>query len=282
MADSELAAEEIASLRLCPLAELRSLDRSALTSALSLSEQQLAALKPDHRAIADWRRASAECKSRTAEVEAVSRQREELRRGFDSLRAQRLSDFMSGFRLISVRLREMYQMLTLGGDAELELVDSLDPFSEGVSFSVRPPKKSWKQICNLSGGEKTLSSLALVFALHAVCPTPLYVMDEIDAALDFRNVSIVASYIRERTRCSAQFLIVSLRNNMFEQADRLVGIYKVHDSTRSVTIDPNAFSMQQRHGNSSGPAEQDDQDSQAQQPQQQPSEPAQTAVVSVV
>lgn len=82
-------------------------------------------------------------------------------------------------------------MITMGGNAELELVDSLDPFSEGILFSVMPPKKSWKNIGNLSGGEKTLSSLALVFALHHYKPTPLYVMDEIDAALDFRNVSIV-------------------------------------------------------------------------------------------
>ena len=87
-------------------------------------------------------------------------------------------------------------MITLGGDAELELVDSHDPFSEGIVFSVRPPKKSWKNISNLSGGEKTLSSLALVFALHHYKPTPLYVMDEIDAALDFKNVSIVANYIK--------------------------------------------------------------------------------------
>lgn len=65
---------------------------------------------------------------------------------------------------------------------------------------VRPPKKSWKNIVNLSGGEKTLASLALVFALHHYKPTPLYVMDEIDAALDFRNVSIVGNYIKERTR----------------------------------------------------------------------------------
>ena len=115
-------------------------------------------------------------------------------------------------------------MITLGGDAELELVDSLDPFSEGIVFSVRPPKKSWKNIANLSGGEKTLSSLALVFALHHYKPTPLYVMDEIDAALDFKNVSIVANYIKERTK-NAQFVIISLRNNMFELADRLVGIY---------------------------------------------------------
>lgn len=90
---------------------------------------------------------------------------------------------MGGFSIISLKLKEMYQMITLGGDAELELVDSLDPFSEGIVFTVRPKNKSWKNISNLSGGEKTLSSLALVFALHHYKPTPLYVMDEIDAAL---------------------------------------------------------------------------------------------------
>lgn len=63
-------------------------------------------------------------------------------------------------------------------------------------LSVRPPKKTWKVISNLSGGEKTLSSLALVFALHYYKPSPLYVMDEIDAALDFKNVSIIAYYIK--------------------------------------------------------------------------------------
>jgi structural maintenance of chromosome 4 len=74
---------------------------------------------------------------------------------------------------------------------------------QGIVFSVRPPKKSWKNIANLSGGEKTLSSLSLVFALHHFKPTPLYFMDEIDAALDFKNVSIVAHYVKERTKCAA-------------------------------------------------------------------------------
>jgi len=73
-------------------------------------------------------------------------------------------------------------------------------------FSVRPPKKSWKNIANLSGGEKTLSSLSLVFALHHFRPTPLYFMDEIDAALDFKNVSIVAHYVKERTKCAPSSL----------------------------------------------------------------------------
>lgn len=67
-------------------------------------------------------------------------------------------------------------------------------------------------------------------------------MDEIDAALDFRNVSIVANYIAERTR-NAQFVIISLRNNMFELANRLVGIYKTTDCTKSIAINPNMMTM---------------------------------------
>jgi structural maintenance of chromosome 4 len=111
----------------------------------------------------------------------------------------------------------------------------MDPFTEGINFSVRPNKKSWKQIINLSGGEKTLSSLSLIFALHYYKPSPLYVMDEIDAALDFKNVSIIASYIKERTNDS-QFIIISLRSHMFELANRLVGIYKTYDVTKVVCL----------------------------------------------
>lgn len=85
--------------------------------------------------------------------------------------------------------------------------------------------------------------MALVFALHHFKPTPLYVMDEIDAALDFRNVSIVANYIKERTR-NAQFIIISLRNNMFELADRLVGIYKTDNCTKTVAISPPEVAIQ--------------------------------------
>merc|ERR1711865_1053757 len=184
----------------------------------------------------------ADHKTKLEDYELVHNQREELRRELDLLRDQRLTEFMDGFNTISLKLKEMYQMITLGGDAELELVDTLDPFSEGIHFSVRPPKKSWKQIQNLSGGEKTLSSLALVFALHYYKPTPLYFMDEIDAALDFRNVSIIANYIKERTK-NAQFIVISLRNHMFELADLLVGIYKTYDVSKSVAICPAAFEV---------------------------------------
>lgn len=176
-----------------------------------------------------------EFKVRQDELNESIESRDQIKNYCEELKRNRLDEFMEGFNTISLSLKEMYQMITMGGNAELELVDSLDPFAEGILFSVMPPKKSWKNIGNLSGGEKTLSSLALVFALHKYKPTPLYVMDEIDAALDFRNVSIVANYIKERTK-NGQFIVISLRNNMFELANQLVGIYKVSNMTRSVSL----------------------------------------------
>ena len=95
-------------------------------------------------------------------MDKITEDRDHKKKDYDELRNRRLREFMAGFSRITINLKEMYQMLTLGGDAELELVDTLDPFSEGIILSIRPPRKSWKNIKNLSGGEKTLSSLALV------------------------------------------------------------------------------------------------------------------------
>ncbi|KAE9590353.1 putative structural maintenance of chromosomes protein [Lupinus albus] len=212
---------------------------------VTLLEAQLKEMNPNLDSIAEYRKKVSLYNERVEELNTVTQERDDIKKQYDELRKKRLDEFMEGFNAISLKLKEMYQMITLGGDAELELVDSLDPFSEGVVFSVRPPKKSWKNIANLSGGEKTLSSLALVFALHHYKPTPLYVMDEIDAALDFKNVSIVGHYVKDRTK-DAQFIIISLRNNMFELADRLVGIYKTDNCTKSITINPGSFVVYQK------------------------------------
>jgi structural maintenance of chromosome 4 len=193
--------------------ELADMSKDALKQEISALEAKTANVNVDLNVLAEYRRRCEEHVSRSADLNTALAERDGAKKRCDELRRLRLEGFMEGFSTISLRLKEMYQMITMGGNAELELVDSLDPFSEGILFSVMPPKKSWKNIGNLSGGEKTLSSLALVFALHHYRPTPLYVMDEIDAALDFRNVSIVASYIRERTK-NAQFIVISLRNNM--------------------------------------------------------------------
>lgn len=207
--------------------ELADLDKNRLNAQIATLEEKIQNVNVDLAVLQEYRKRVQEHATRAADLEAAVTGRDSVKHRLDDLRKRRLDEFMEGFSTISLRLKEMYQMITMGGNAELELVDSLDPFSEGILFSVMPPKKSWKNISNLSGGEKTLSSLALVFALHHYKPTPLYVMDEIDAALDFRNVSIVASYIKERTK-NAQFIVISLRNNMFELAARLVGVYKVN------------------------------------------------------
>ncbi|OQS04276.1 structural maintenance of chromosomes protein 4 [Thraustotheca clavata] len=223
-------------------AALAKFSKEEMKYEISVLEQQRDELKANVNmgAIAEYKKKEKEFTNRVSELEAATNERDAKRKEYEELRRKRLEEFMEGFQAITLKLKEMYQMITLGGDAELELVDSLDPFSEGVVFSVRPSKKSWKNISNLSGGEKTLASLALVFALHHYKPTPLYVMDEIDAALDFKNVSIVGNYIKQRTK-NAQFIIISLRNNMFELADRLVGIYKTNNTTKSVTINPKHY-----------------------------------------
>ena len=166
--------------------------------------------------------------------EALHSKREALKEQALALRKQRHETFLQGFWTISLHLKALYQTITQGGNAELELVDSLDPFAEGVVFSVMPPKKSWKNIAHLSGGEKTLASLALVLALHAYKPTPFYVMDEIDAALDWRNVSIIAAYLKERASLDAQFVVISLRSGMFEVARQMVGVYKQRNCSQVV------------------------------------------------
>ncbi|XP_076301412.1 structural maintenance of chromosomes protein 4-like [Lasioglossum baleicum] len=216
--------------------QLRKLDEKTLLNDMQNAKKRLPTDVPNMQVIADYREKDVIYLKRVADLEKVTGKRDRMREIYETARHRRIHEFLAGFGLITNKLKEMYQMITLGGDAELELVDSLDPFSEGIAFSVRPPKKSWKNICNLSGGEKTLSSLALVFALHHYKPSPLYFMDEIDAALDFKNVSIVGNYINERTK-NAQFIIISLRSNMFELADYLVGIYKTYNCTKSVNVE---------------------------------------------
>lgn len=214
----------------------------ALQQSITSLRNRLAQETPNLKVLEEYRQKWAALQEQQIEFARVEILRASARETYESLCSRRLDEFMLGFRTISGHLKTMYELITMGGMAELELVDSLNPFTEGILFSVMPPNKSWKPISNLSGGEKTLSSLALVFALHLYRPTPIYVMDEIDAALDFKNVSIIAHYIKERTR-GAQFIVVSLRNNMFELADRLVGIYKTHQRTKSIAIDPQRFAQ---------------------------------------
>ena len=77
----------------------------------------------------------------------------------------------------------------------------------------------------LSGGEKTIAALALLFAIHSYQPTPFFILDEVDAALDGVNVQKLANYIKKH-KSNTQFIVISLKDSFFAQSDSLVGVYK--------------------------------------------------------
>jgi len=105
------------------------------------------------------------------EVGKILSRRDEQRGIYEGLRAKRYDEFMAGFSVIKSKLKQLYRMITLGGDADLEFADSMDPFSEGIIFSVRPPKKGWKNISNLSGGEKVRRLASDLIRTHCVAGT---------------------------------------------------------------------------------------------------------------
>ncbi|KRZ74986.1 Structural maintenance of chromosomes protein 4 [Trichinella papuae] len=217
--------------------EIDAVDEDELESRLSMVGGIMKNIKPDLEALEEYKEKAEAYKVVYQQVTQADELHKQLYAKLDDARRLRLHEFMSALNVIREKLKDIYRTLTNGGDADLELIDTMNPFIDGVNYSVRPPKKTWKEMSHLSGGEKTLSSLSLVFALHAYRPTPLYVMDEIDAALDFRNVSIVGNYVSNRTS-NAQFIVISLRPQMFELAKLLVGIYKTDNCTKSIPMEP--------------------------------------------
>ncbi|KAG6836004.1 hypothetical protein H0H93_012338 [Arthromyces matolae] len=129
--------------------ELSRLKKRELVADEQLLDERVKNAKPNLDVLKEYRKREEEFLERAKDLDAVTAERDAQKQKYDGLRKQRLEEFMSGFNLISIKLKEMYQMITLGGNAELELVDSMDPFSEGIIFSVMPPKKSWKNISNL-------------------------------------------------------------------------------------------------------------------------------------
>ena len=89
--------------------------------------------------------------------------------------------------------------------------------------------KRFRDMDQLSGGEKTIAALALLFAIHSYHPSPFFVLDEVDAALDNANVAKVAKYLRP----GFQFVVISLKSSLFAQSEALVGIYRDQEENSS-------------------------------------------------
>lgn len=141
-----------------------------------------------------------------------------------------------------IQSHPMYSKHPLGGNAYLSLDDSDEPYKGGVKFNAMPPMKRFRDMEQLSGGEKTVAALALLFAIHSFRPSPFFVMDEVDAALDNVNVQKVCNYISQRSK-DFQFIVISLKDLFYEKSEGVIGICRnvPTNSSRTLTLDLTKF-----------------------------------------
>ncbi|KAJ3297255.1 Structural maintenance of chromosomes protein 1 [Borealophlyctis nickersoniae] len=225
-------------------------------------------MAPNMRAVDRLDEVEAKLKDTASEFEAARKDAKNAKDKFDAIKQQRsvslehvdslalreslissdyfdrYEKFYDAFRHISDRIDHIYKDLTrsrnfpLGGTAQLNLEDSDEPFNGGVKYHAMPPMKRFQEMEVLSGGEKTVAALALLFAIHSYQPAPFFVLDEVDAALDNANVAKVANYIRNHASDQFQFIVISLKSTFYETAEALVGIYRDQDlgSSRCLTL----------------------------------------------
>jgi len=166
---------------------------------------------------------------------------------FKQKKNERIERFQSCYSQIHAVIDGIYKDLTktspegdapVGGAAYLSLDNQEEPYNGGTKYNVVPPNKRFREMEALSGGEKTVAALALLFAINTFRPCPFFVLDEIDAPLDPTNVQKVSRFIRERSQ-EVQFIIISLKDSFYSRADALLGVYRDQDLNSSgvVTLD---------------------------------------------
>ena len=163
--------------------------------------------------------------------EAARTEAKQARDEFMLIRNRRHRTFTSAFKHIAESIDPIYKELTrseavpTGGTAYLSLEDVDEPYNEGIKFNAMPPMKRFLDMEQLSGGERTVAALALLFAIHSYRPAPFFILDEIDAALDNANVQRIAQFIRAKSP-QTQFIVISLKGSFYEKAESLIGIYR--------------------------------------------------------
>ncbi|KHG16515.1 Structural maintenance of chromosomes 1A [Gossypium arboreum] len=185
----------------------------------------------------------------TEEFELARKEEKQVADEYNSVKQKRYELFMDAFNHISSNIDRIYKQLTksgthpLGGTAYLNLENEDDPFLQGIKYTAMPPTKRFRDMEQLSGGEKTVAALALLFSIHSYKPSPFFILDEVDAALDNLNVAKVAGFIRSKSCDGArtsqdseigsgfQSIVISLKDSFYDKAEALVGVYR--DSERS-------------------------------------------------
>ena len=127
------------------------------------------------------------------------------------------------------------------GTAYLSLEDTEEPYLGGIKFTAMPPHKRFRDLEQLSGGEKAVASLALVIVLQKHLHAPFIIMDEPDASLDKLNLKSAANALKGLADDQSQIIYVSLRDRFFEYADALVGVCKNGSSSAIYTLDLSAL-----------------------------------------
>ena len=148
------------------------------------------------------------------------------------------SRFEDSFNAVNIRLKEIFPILFGGGFAELKLVDN-DMLNSGVVFMARPPGKKNATISQLSGGEKALTALSLVFSIFQLNPAPFCMLDEVDAPLDDVNTQRLINMVEEMSQ-TIQFIVITHNKVSMERSDHLMGITMQEAGvSRLVTVDVN-------------------------------------------
>ena len=148
-----------------------------------------------------------------------------LKESINELNQKGRERLLNAFEKVNRKFNEVYTKLFNGGNAKLELVDSDDPLDAGLEMLVSPPGKRLQSITLLSGGEQALTALSLIFAVFLTNPSPICVLDEVDAPLDDANVTRFCNLLDELTKItSTRFIIVTHHALTMSKMDRLYGV----------------------------------------------------------
>ncbi len=200
-------------------------------------KRSIAALgTPNLGAIEEYDRVSGRYTFLTEQRDDILKAKDELEGIIRDVTGEMEAIFVREFSAINDSFAETFAELFGGGKAELVLEDENDVLNCGIEIRVRPPGKTLKTISLLSGGERAFVAIALYFAIMKVRPTPFCVLDEIEAALDEKNVDRFAQYLR-RMSDKTQFLVITHRRGTMEEADVLYGVTMQHGISKLLSLD---------------------------------------------
>ncbi len=212
------------------LSDAKGMRDESLTD-LTVMKRDAAALKDSIKrlgdvnvnAIEEYQVVSERYKSMNEQYQDLEKAEEELNNIIAELDVLMREQFEEKFKLIKTEFDAVFKELFGGGKGTLELTEDEDILEAGVKIIAQPPGKKLQNMMQLSGGEKSLTAIALLFAIQNLKPSPFCLLDEIEAALDESNVGRFAGYLHKLTK-NTQFIVITHRRGTMERADRLYGI----------------------------------------------------------